>query len=356
MDGIISKGDAPAASRSSKAGIPWRRLVRLARPVRAQLAGMVALTGAGSLAGLVPPLALGVLVNELAGGRRGGGAVLAVVLIVVAVALEALAFTVSDGLFAKAVATLYRDLRVMMFAGARRLHAEDCSTQHPSVGSEHVAGLTSRFVSDAEAMQELIVAPLDSAVLGLFELISALVALAVLDLPTAGIAIVLAVLTAMIGRTTQAPAAQAGQERQEALEAMSRSLAAELSRRVEGTTAARRFREAASMVLRREVRLGWLQAASRYGSGAVVNLGPIAVVVFAAFTGSLKAGTLLSLFLLAERAFSAAEDLLEVGLDVEMVRGAVVRCFELVDGKLAAAISDARSAAPEGEPSLSVTV
>jgi ATP-binding cassette subfamily C protein len=297
---------------------------------------MVALTGAGALAGLVPPLALGVLVNELAGGRRGAGAVLAVVLIVIAIACEALAFTVSDGFFSRAVATLYRDLRVMMFAGARRLPADD---------SEHVAGLTSRFVSDAEAMQELIVAPLDSAVLGLFELVSALIAVAVLDLPAAGVTIALVLLAAAVGRMTQAPTAQAAQERQEALEAMSRSLAAELSRHLEGAAAAGRFREAASMVLRREVRLGWLQAASRYGSGAATNLGPIAVVVFAAFTGSLKAGTLLSLFLLAERAFSAAENLLEVGLDVEMVRGAVLRCFELVDGKLATAIADAGTAA-----------
>ncbi len=43
---------------------------------------------------------------------------------------------------------------------------------------------------------------------------------------------------------------------------------------------------------------------------------------------------MLSIFLLAQRAFSAADDLLEIGLDVELVRGAIARCFELVDGEM----------------------
>lgn len=283
---------------------------------------MVALTGVGSLVGLVPALALGSLVDDLAGAHDSSGAVLAGVLIVGSIAVEAIAFTLSDGFFTKAVSSLYRDLRVMMFSGVQR-SAEG--------GAEELAGFTSRFVSDAEAMQELIVSPLDTAVMGIFELVSALIALAILNAPAAGVAVGLGLLAAVFARLLQAPAAGAAQERQEALEAMSRSLAAELSRRLRDGSGKQRFARSATHVLRREVRLGWLEAASRYGSGAAANLGPIAVVIVAALTADLRAGTLLSIFLLAERAFSAADDLLEIGLDVELVRGAVARCFQLVD-------------------------
>lgn len=285
---------------------------------------MVALTGLGALAGLVPALALGSLVNDLVGAHHDG-AVLAVVAIVAAIALEAIAFTLSDGFFAKAVSRLYRDLRVLMFSGARRGSERS---------AEQLAGLTSRFVSDAEAMEELIVAPLDTAVMGAFEMTSALIALAILDVPAAGVAILIGLFGAVIARVLQRPAAAAAQERQEALEAMSRSLAGELSRRLQDAESPHRFARAATHVLRREVRLGWLEAASRYGSGAIANLGPIAVVIVAALTSSVRAGTLLSVFLLAQRAFSAADSLLEIGLDVELVRGAVARCFELVDAEI----------------------
>lgn len=283
---------------------------------------MVALTGVGSLVGLVPALALGSLVDDLAGSHDSSGAVLAGVLIVGSIAVEAISFTLSDGFFTRAVSSLYRDLRVMMFSGV----------QGSAEGSaEELAGLTSRFVSDAEAMQELIVSPLDTAVMGSFELVSALIALAILNAPAAGVAVGLGLLAAVFARLLQAPAAGAAQERQEALEAMSRSLAAELSRRLRDDSGKQRFARSATHVLHREVRLGWLEAASRYGSGAAANLGPIAVVIVAALTADLRAGTLLSIFLLAERAFSAADDLLEIGLDVELVRGAVARCFQLVD-------------------------
>ena len=84
-----------------------------------------------------------------------------VVLIVAAVLLEALLFAISDGFFARVTARLYRDLRVMMFEGLQR---------RPSLGAHAVTGLASRFISDAEALQELLVAPLDTAVIGSFQL------------------------------------------------------------------------------------------------------------------------------------------------------------------------------------------
>jgi ABC-type multidrug transport system fused ATPase/permease subunit len=285
---------------------------------------MVALTLLGSLLGLIPPLALGALVNDLAGGHRDAGAGLAVGLIVAAVVLEALAFALSDGFFARAVGTLYRDLRVLMFRGVHH--------RAPAPAHE-LAGVASRFISDAEALQDVVVAPLDTAVMGLFELLSALAALALLYLPAALLAAALIVLTALVTRLTQAPLGLAAQERQEALEAMSSTLAAELSARLERDASAGRFREAASRVRRREVRLGWLEAANRYGSGAAANLGPIAVVVLAALEHGFSAGVLISLLLLAERAFQGADSLIDLGLDVELVRGAVGRCFELVDAR-----------------------
>jgi ABC-type multidrug transport system fused ATPase/permease subunit len=308
--------------RGRREPIPWRRLAGLMRPARRSLAGMVALTALGSLVGLVPPLALGSLVDGLAGGRHRGSAGLDAALIVVAIVLEALAFAVSDGFFARAVGTLYRDLRTLMFAGVRR-RAPD--------SAQELAGVAARFVSDAEALQELVVSPLDVSVMGLFELLTALVALALLYPPAALVAAVLIALAVLVTRVTQAPVAQAAVRRQEALEAMSASLAAELSERLDRAAAARRFHEAATRVLRREVRVGWLEAANRYGSGAAANLGPIAVVVLAAFSGSFSAGTLIALFLLAGRAFQGADALIDLSLDVELVRGAVARCFELVD-------------------------
>lgn len=328
--------------RPARAQIPWRRLFSLARPVRPQLLAMVALTALGALAGLVPPLALGSLVNDLVGAHHDR-ALLAAVAIFAAITLEAVAFTLSDGFFSKAVSRLYRDLRMLMFSGAQRGSRRS---------AEQLAGLTSRFVSDAEAMQELIVAPLDAAVMGVFELVSALIALCFLAAPAAGVAIVLGLLASLVVRLLQAPAAGAAQERQEALEAMSRSLAAELSDRLREGEGARRFARSATRVLHKEVRLGWLEAASRYGSGAIANLGPIVVVIVAALTSSLKAGTLLSVFLLAQRAFSAADDLLEIGLDVELVRGAVSRCFELVDSGPAGSELVARSEGVTSQPAL----
>lgn len=320
-----------STTRGRRSAIPWRRLAKLMRPARGELAAMVALTAAGAVVGLVPAFALGSLVDDLARGASRAGAPLDAVLIVVAVIVEALAFAISDGFFASAVARLYRDLRVLMFAGAQR---------QPPRGGEQVAGLTSRFVSDAEAMQELIVSPLDTTAMAAFELVSALVALAVLDPLSVAVAAGVGLGGVALARATQAPVARAGEERQEALETMSESLAAELSARLDGQRAAGRFKSSASAVLRKEARLGWLESASRYSSSAVANLGPIAVVIVAALSSSFRAGTLLSLFLIAARAFSAIDDFVEVGLDVEIVRGAVKRCFELVDAREPDAVAE----------------
>jgi hypothetical protein len=60
-------------------------------------------------------------------------------------------------------------------------------------------------------------------------------------------------------------------------------------------------------------------------------LGPIAIVVAAAFRGNFRVGTLLSLFLLAERGFLGADRLVALTLDVETVRRASGRCFGPID-------------------------
>jgi ABC-type multidrug transport system fused ATPase/permease subunit len=338
-----------------RAAIPWRRLLALTLPARRALLGMVVLTALGALLGLVPPLAFGALINDLASGHHATAALAAVpaaALIVVALLLEALCFAFSDGFFAQAVGTLYRELRILMFKGLQA---------RPSVSAPELAGAASRFVSDAEALQNAVVAPLDTAVIGLFELLSALATLAVLYPPAALYGAGLIVLTGLIARRSQAPLGPAAEQRQEALEAMSHSLATELSARLEqaadADAAAGRFRDAVSRVRRREVRLGWLEAANRYGAGAAANLGPIAVVVLAALAHSFSAGTLLALFLLAERAFMGADSLIDLSFDLELVRGAVARCFELVDGErpLAPEEIEGRDVSDGGEQPSGVT-
>lgn len=290
--------------------------------MRGTVVGMVSLTAVGSLLGLVPPLALGVLVNRLAHGHHwervaGWGA-----LIAGAVLVEAGAYVLSDGLYARATARLYRDLRALMFEGVLR---------RPPADAEGASGLASRFVSDVETVEQLTVAALDLGVLGLFELGAALVALGALDPWAVALTGVLILATSLLARRTQAPAAGAGKTRQEALEAMSRTLAGALAERANPGRARGPFHRAANRVLQAEVRLGWLEAANRHGSGALAALGPVGVVIVAAFQGDYRAGTLLSLYLLAERAFRGADGLVDLSLDVELVRGAVSRCFALVD-------------------------
>jgi ABC-type bacteriocin/lantibiotic exporter with double-glycine peptidase domain len=152
---------------------------------------------------------------------------------------------------------------------------------------------------------------------------------------------ILVVTPALIGiwvltRRMQRPVATAGQRRQEELETMTDSVSRELARSRD-PLAASRFRGAAEGLMVAEVRLGWLRAFNLQGSGGLASLGPIAVVVVAAFVGTQQIGTLISLYLLAQAVFSSFDGLVDLSLGIHGVRGAVVRCFEVIDTPGAAA-------------------
>ncbi len=83
--------------------------------------------------------------------------------------------------------------------------------------------------------------------------------------------------------------------------------------------------------MRAEIRYGWLQALNTQGSGGLAMVGPIAVVVTAAFAGTAQIGTLLALYLLAQRAFSGFDGIVDLSLATKSVRGAVNRCFEYIN-------------------------
>jgi hypothetical protein len=55
------------------------------------------------------------------------------------------------------------------------------------------------------------------------------------------------------------------------------------------------------------------------------------VVTLAAFAGTHRAGTLLALYLLAGRVFYGFDGLVDLRLSMQMVRGAIRRCFALID-------------------------
>src|SRR5690349_3796892 len=105
----------------SPRSIPWRRVLSLLRPLRRSLAAMVGLSALGSLAGLVPPIVLGYLINDLveAPGMRLEDAWWAVA-IGAATVIEAAAYIGSDGLYARNSARLYLNLRLLMFDGVMR--------------------------------------------------------------------------------------------------------------------------------------------------------------------------------------------------------------------------------------------
>ena len=92
-----------------------------------------------------------------------------------------------------------------------------------------------------------------------------------------------------------------------------------------------RFRTAVERVMQAEIRYGWLQAINRQGSAGLAKLGPIAVVVAAAFAGTAHVGTLISLYLLAQRTFWGFDGIVDLSLATKSVRGAVNRCFEFID-------------------------
>jgi ATP-binding cassette subfamily C protein len=302
------------------APLPWRRISRLVWPIRGGLAAMVALSTGGVLVGLVPPFALGILVDALVERNDHGEAALLAALIVLAIAAEAAAYIASDTLYARNAARLYRSLRLEMFDGALRRRDDD---------PDRATGLASRFISDAEAIGA-IVSLLDRGSMQIVEFASALVALGLLSPLTVPVVVPELALTWIVTRRMQEPAAAAGQRRQEELERMTRTIARELARHDE-PRATTRFAATVERVLRAEIHIGWLQALNLQGSGGLAKLGPIAAVVAAAFTGVHHVGTLIALYLLAQRAFWGFDGLVDISLSIHSVRGAIARCFALID-------------------------
>lgn len=302
------------------ARIPWWRVAGLLRPLWRGLAAMLGLSVSGVLIGLVPPLALGVLVNALVEHNDKPESLLLSGLIALAVVFEATAYVLSDVLYARNASRLYRNLRVQMFAGALRR----------SRRGDDTAGVSSRFISDAETIEQITVALLDTGAMMIVEFVSAIVALGILEPWSVAAAVPMLAGTWIVTRRTQEAAASPGQLRQEELEAMTRSISTELQR-CEDPQATSRFRLAAERVLKAEVRYGWLRALNLQGSGGLAKLGPIAVVVAAAFAGSHRAGTLIALYLLAQRTFFGFDGVIDLSLGTQTVRGAVARCFELID-------------------------
>ena len=101
------------------------------------------------------------------------------------------------------------------------------------------------------------------------------------------------------------------------------------------------------------MRLGWLRALNLQGSGGLAKLGPITAVVAAAFMGRHQPGTLMAIYLLAQRVFWRFDGLVDLRLDAQSVRGAVTRCFELIDlpAQPSKPATHLRSTTPE-QPSL----
>ena len=290
---------------------------------------MVALSTAGVLMGLVPPLALGTLVNALVERRNTAEGALLAAVIGAAVAAEAGAYILSDGLYARAAGSLYLDLRTAMWKGLQALRGRNLPVQ----------GLSARFISDAETIEQITLSILDSSVMLAVEFVSALVAVAVLE-PAGLLAMApLLAVTWVVTRRTQVPVAGASLRRQEALEAMTTALAEEAKHDPDALQGSRdpaalpgsSFELSAQRLRTAEVRLGWLRAANLQGSGGLAKLGPIAVVVIAAFARVHHPGELVSLYLLAQRAFYGFDGMIDLSLDLSGARGAVNRCFALID-------------------------
>jgi ABC-type multidrug transport system fused ATPase/permease subunit len=207
-----------------------------------------------------------------------------------------------------------------MFDGVRRRAGPDSD----------LSGIPSRFIADAQTLDSITVSILDTGSMLLVEFGSAAVAVGLLE-PLA-LAVVFPMLAAIwvITRRTQQPAALAGQRRQEELERMTRAIARELHE-TDGAGTRSRFRAAVERVMHAEIRYGWLQAVNRQGSAGLAKLGPIAVVVAAAFAGTAHVGALISLYLLAQRTFWGFDGIVDLSLATQSVRGAVNRCFEFVD-------------------------
>lgn len=281
---------------------------------------MVALSTTGVLLGLVPPLALGALVNALVERNDPAEAWLLAGMIVVAIVLGTAAYIASDGLFANNAALLYRNVRLAMFRALR--------TSPPPSGTGW-GGVSSRFISDAETLS-VGISLLDRGTMLLVEFVTALVALGLFAPWTVLVVAPELLLTWIITRRMQEPAAAAGQRRQEALEQMTKDLERGLAD-PQAPNAAARIKQSFDRLRLVEVKAGWLQALNLQGSGGLAAIGPIAAVVAAAFTGVHQAGTLLALYLLALRVFWGFDGLVDLSLGLNSVRGAVERCFEVMD-------------------------
>ena len=277
------------------APIPWERVFALLRPLRDGVLAMGGLTVSGVLIGLVPPVVLGALINALVARNATAHAALLAGLIALAMLLEAGAYVASDGMYARNASRLYRNLRVQMFRGALRRR---------SVTTEQTAGLPSRFISDAETLERMTLALLDRGLMQIVEFVGALTALAVLEPWTIAVVVPSLAGTWLVARRVQQPTAVAGQQRQEQLEAMTSTLSQLLGRRSHGPDeATNRLRAAADRVMAAEVRLGWLRALNLQGSGGLAKLGSLSPVLAAAFVGHHQTGTLMAIYLLAQRVF-----------------------------------------------------
>ena len=310
-----------SAEPERPATLPWRRVFALLRPLRWGLAGMVGLSVGGVLLGLVPPLLLGVLVNALVERGDKHEATLLSVLIAGAILVQAIAYVLSDGMYFRNAGKLHRSLRLRMFAGLRRRGITD---------DDELSGMPSRFISDVLTVDQVTVWMLDTGSMVVVQFVSAAVAIGLLEPVT--LAVIFPMLAAIwiVTRRTQEPAATAGLRRQEEIERLTRSIVDELPEPDE-ERATSRFRAAVERVMRAEIRYGWLQAINTQGSGGLALLGPIAVVVAAAFAGTAHIGTLLALYLLAQRAFGGFDGIVDLSLASKSVRGAVNRCFEYAD-------------------------
>ena len=307
-------------SRSSES-IPWRQVLTLLRPLRAGLAAMVGMSVLGSLAGLVPPITLGYLINDLVEkhGVKPEDALWAG-LLAGAIVIEAAAYIASDGLYARNAGRLYRDLRLQMFDGVTQGRRQE------RIDTE---GLPSRFISDVETLEHVTVELLDTGAMLVVELGTALVLLGLFEPWAIPVVVPLLAAAWLATRRMQAPAASAGRQRQEQLEEMTETLGRVLT----GTRdrqARNRFASVAERLLDAEVHLGWVRVTNLHVSGALAKLGPIAVVMAAAYSGAYQAGTLLTLYLLAARCFYGFDGLVDLSLGMQSVRGAVRRCLALV--------------------------
>ena len=330
-----SARSAPSLRRS----LPWRRLAGLARPARWLLAAMLALSIAGSLAGTLQVVALGRLVDGLAATRGLAPAAGWAAALAATVVCGAVAYALSDVLYAAAAARIFRDLRVAMARGLRR-----------GPGQE---GIVTRFVSDVEQVEGVLVGALDRGTMAVFELLAGLVAIGLLVPLAAGVAVGAVALVAVVSRLCQRSLGEASTARQEALE----SLAAEVEAlreepTLEGAPAAwgpERL-PAAELLRARDVALAAAQALAGYGSYAAAGLVPLAVVLAGDGWSLRRAGTVLSLYLLTERAARAGEALIDLGIGVEQVRGPLSRCLSLADGPAPSrgrSTPDAGTATPE---------